>query len=97
MQRAHHFILHPNSTDMLLALPLDADALLEVGYVLINHELNRPNRTARRPVPVLSEAVYEHLHTLYEEGGEHTEAALFVLVYDLRARAQNRVLAEEQA
>lgn len=95
MERATLFI-RIGDLHCLTQLPLEPDAMMEVGSVLAQASSNRYSTASGDTAPVLSDAVRKQLHTLVDENSEHVEAALFVLSRDLRIRAQHRARSESK-
>lgn len=92
--RASRFIRNGN-LDELTSLPLSPEEMTQAGRVLLQAPSNNFLSPSQAPLPTLSAAVRYRLRTIFEADGLNAEAALFVLSQDLKARAFNRALAQQ--
>lgn len=95
MERTARFI-QIGDLNQLYELPLGDNELLHVGRVLTKAPSSTHVSLSGAPLPVLPDAARDHLHVLLDEDSEYTEAALFVLTQDVKARAHNHVLSKQE-
>lgn len=92
IRRAHWFLLFGDLYE-LYGLPLPSEAMMEVGEVILRGARAIRYPYSKQPVLTLSDVVRRQLRALARDGEEHAEAALYVLVQDIKARAFNHALA----
>lgn len=104
IERARRFIESGNLGCLLYELPLALDELMAAGEVVACASSLATSFAAQgassaassTTVPTLPEAVRHRLQALTGEDDERTDAALYVLVQNLKAHAFNRIFSNRK-